>query len=407
MRFEADFSGSRTVLRAVFEEGDSPEGRREKGPGTIITYSGEDIEFDYAPGDIHPDLLGLLFLIIFYPFIGERAVFPAAVSPRLEEAFRNSCFNRQFRFDPVSTSLEPYTGSEAALAFGGGTDSSAVLAMFPEAFVVHEAHAREGRIVPSFVHRAVRDLGPDRARVITSNQRYVSAPGGWHNWPCALATALLMATDYDFGIILTGTGLEGTLLSGGTKYFDRFEARLYGGPTGNAWQSAFNAVGLPAFSPVSGASAFATAELSLGLTRAGRVFSCTLAGGAPCMRCAKCLRKDLSRAVVDPWHTVRWDSYDHPGIHAFLARDPLPQGNVFSYSRGRVSGLPDFIGTLTTDLPEIETQWPRRTHAGTLEFCDPRWRPMIRERVLDHLEEMQPDDIAEMQRWNSARRRDL
>ena len=403
MRFEADFSGPRTVLRASFESGDCHTGQRQEGTGTPITYSGEVIEFDYVPDEIHPDLLGLLLLIIYYPFIGERAVFPAPVSPRLEAAFRSSAFDRRIRFDNVDASLEPYIGSRMALAFGGGTDSSAVLSMFPEAFVVHEAHVRAGRVVPSFTHRVVREMGSDRARVVLSNQRYVSKPGGWHSWPCAFATTLLMATDHDFGIILMGSGLEATLLKTGTGYFDRFEARRWHGFTGNYWQSAFNAMGLPVFSPVCGASAFATSQLALQMIRSGRVFSCALDHGAPCMRCSKCLRKDLTRAAVDPTHTVRWEAYDRPDIHEHLDRDPLPEGHVFSYSRRTVSGLPSFISDTTADLPEIESQWPLRTHPATFEFCDPRWRPMIRERVLAHLEEMRPADIAEMQRWSSAR----
>lgn len=403
MRFEADFSGSRTVLRALFESGDSHTGRRQEGAGTPIRYSGEDIEFDYVPDQIHPDLLGLLLLTIFYPFVGERAVFPAPVSPRLEAAFQSSAFDRRIRFDNVDASLEPYIGSRMALAFGGGTDSSAVLSMFPEAFVVHEAHVRAGRVVPSFTHRVVREMGSDRARVVQSNQRYVSRPEGWHSWPCAFATTLLMAADHDFGMILMGSGLEATLLKTGTGYFDRFEARRWHGFTGNYWQSAFNAVGLPVFSPVCGASAFATSQLSLGLTRFGRVFSCARDHGAPCMRCSKCLRKDLTRAAVDPAHTVRWEAYDRPGIHKHLDGDPLPEGHVFSYSRRTVSGLPSFISDRIADLPEIESQWPLRAHPETFEFCDPRWRPMIRERVLSHLEEMRPADIAEMQRWTSTR----
>ena len=403
MRFEADFSGPRAVLRASFESGDRHTGNRQEGAGTPITYSGEDIEFDYVPDEIHPDLLGLLFLTIYYPFVGERAVFPAPVSPRLEAAFRSSAFDRRIRFDNVDASLEPYIGSRMALAFGGGTDSSAVLSMFPEAFVVHEAHVRAGRVVPSFTHRVVREMGSDRARVVLSNQRYVSRPGGWHSWPCAFATTLLMATDHDFGIILMGSGLEATLLNTGTGYFDRFEARRRHGLTGNYWQSAFNAVGLPVFSPVCGASTFATSRLSLRMIRSGRVFSCALDHGAPCMRCSKCLRKDLTRAAVDPAHTVRWGAYDRADIHEHLDRDPLPEGHVFSYSRRTVSGLPNFIRDTTADLPEIESQWPLRTHPATFEFCDPRWRPMIRERVLAHLEEMRPADIAEMQRWSSAR----
>ena len=342
MRFEADFSGPRTVLRALFESGDRHTGRSQEGVGRPITYSGEVIEFDYVPDEIHPDLLGLLLLIIYYPFVGERALFPAPVSPRLYEAFQSSTFDRRIRFDNVDESLEPYIGSRMALAFGGGTDSSAVLSMFPEAFVVHEAHVRAGSLVPSFTHRVVRETGSDHARVVRPNQRFVSRPEGWHSWPCAFATSLLMATDHDFGMVLTGSGLEATLLKTGTGYFDRFEARRWHGFTGNYWQSAFNAVGLP----------------------------------------------------------------DRSGIHEYLDRDPLTEGHVFSYSRRTVRGLPNFISDRIADLPEIESQWPLRTHPETFEFCDPLWRPMIRERVLAYLEEMQPDDTAEMRRWNSARRHD-
>lgn len=146
-------------------------------------------------------------MTIYYPFVGERAVFPEPVSPRSEAAFQSSCFDRRTRFGNVDASLEPYTGSRMALAFGGGTDSSAVLAMFPEAFVVHEADVRTGRVVPFFTHRVVRETGPDRGGVVLSNQRFVSRPEGWHSWPCAFATSLLMATDHDFGIILMGSGL--------------------------------------------------------------------------------------------------------------------------------------------------------------------------------------------------------
>ena len=76
MRFEFTSSEHRTILRAVLEDGDRTEGTRQEGAGTAITYSGQDIEFDYGVTAIHPDLLGLLCLIIFYPFVGERVVLP-------------------------------------------------------------------------------------------------------------------------------------------------------------------------------------------------------------------------------------------------------------------------------------------------------------------------------------------
>lgn len=403
MRFEFTAGGHRTVLRAVFEDGDRTEGQRAEGAGATIVYSGEDIEFDYGVTDIHPDLLGLLCLIIFYPFVGERVVFPAPVSPRLEEAFRNRNFRRQFSFDNVDSSIGIYSGSNMALAFGGGIDSSAVRTMFPEAYVVHEAHWRDGRVVPSETHRVVRDMGLDRGRLVTTNQRYVSRPGGWHGWTCSLATALLMATDRDFGVILMGSALGGTLLRGGIGYFDRFRARGWHGVTGNFWQSAFNAVGIPVFSPVCGASAFLTMQLSLDLLRSGEVFFCTEQDGGPCRQCPKCLRRDIIRAVVDPGHRPQWARYYNKAVLAHLERDPLNHGHVFSYARRRVRRLPTFIRARLKNLQPIRSDWPLRVHTGTFDFCDDRWRPEIQERVLKHLDPMQPDDIAELERWSGAR----
>ena len=161
-----------------------------------------------------------------------------------------------------------------ALSFGGGIDSTAVRKMFPEAFIVHEAHIREGQILPSLAHQIVRDLGPKRGRLVTTNQRYVSQPGGWHGWTCAFATSLLLATDYDFGIILMGSNLGSTLLYSGARYFDRFQARKTHGPTGNFWQSAFNNIEIPVFSPVCGASEYLTMALSLDLIHSGEVVYC-------------------------------------------------------------------------------------------------------------------------------------
>ena len=403
MRFEFTSNESQSVLRAVFEDGDRYEGSRQEGPGQKITYSGEDIIFDYPVSSIHPDLLGLLCLIVFYPFIGERAVFPMPVSPRLEQAFQNQNFRRRFRFDNVDPGVEAYSGSRLALSFGGGIDSSAVRIMFPEAYVVHEAHIKDGRLVPSHAHRIVHDLGPDRGRVVATNQRYVSRPGGWHGWTCAAAAALLMATDNDFGMILMGTILGATLLANGSGYWDRFQARERHGFTGNFWQSAFNAVGMPMFSPVCGASEYLTMTLSLDLIKAGRVVYCIERDGRPCLRCPKCLRRDMIRAVVDPSHRPDWKPYDRADIHEFLSTRPLKYGHIFSFARDRATGLPSFVTSRLHDVPAINSDWPLRFHADTFEFCDPNWESAIRERVLEHLDPMEPEHVAELQSWDQNR----
>ena len=92
MKFEFWTTPGHSHLKAIFEENDSLEGKREEGAGTPITLEQKTVTFDYEVDNIHPDLLGLLCLITFFPFIGSEAEFPQPVSSRLYEAFQNKCF---------------------------------------------------------------------------------------------------------------------------------------------------------------------------------------------------------------------------------------------------------------------------------------------------------------------------
>lgn len=400
MIFEFQAGGGTSTIRAIFEDSDDHEGARQEGPGTRIQYSGDDIVFDYEVNSIHPDLLGLLCLIIFYPFIGKRVTFPMPVSPRLESAFSLPPFTSRLEFENVDAAVPQYEGSRMALSFGGGIDSSAVRVMFPEAYVVHEAHVRDGRIVPSKSHDVVRQLGPDAARLVTTNQRYVSRPGGWHGWACSAATSLLLATDYDFGIIFTGSILGSTLLFNGSRFWNRLGAKKAHGETGNYWQSAFNSIGIPMFSPVCGASEFLTMQLALGLIGQGQVVYCMEDSGDPCLECTKCFRRDVIRSVVDVDYVASWRRYDRPDIHRFLEQRPLYFGHIFSYARDRIDGLPGFLASRLTDVAGISTDWPMRVYSDVIDLCAEQWRSVVSARLLQHLTPMDPDEVEEMQSWS-------
>lgn len=401
MKFVFAARDGKTILRPIFEDGDEYTGRREEGPGKLVTYSGDDITFDYVPKSVHPDILGLLCLVIFYPFIGQRVLFPTPVSPRLEYAFRNQHFARQFRFDNVDHSIKRYRGTRMGLSFGGGIDSTAVRILFPEAFIIHEAHIKQNRLVPSYSSSVVHELGPQQGRVVVTNQRYVSPPGGWHGWPCALATTLLMATDLDLGIALTGTIIGSTLLLDGTRYWNRFKDIETHGPTGNYWQSAFNEVGLPMFSPVAGTSEYMTMKLSMPAILDGEVVWCQKVKGGACHRCPKCFRRDLIRAVIDQAHNPEWSVYCHSQMYKHLELRPLPMSHIISYARDRIEPpLPTPLRSRLESLPSIESDWPLKVDTRTFRFCDGTWREPIRQRVLSHISPMDSYHVSEMQTWD-------
>lgn len=398
MRFEFEVTDTISRITPIFEDDDTWEGERAEDVGNFVTFSGQAIDFHYPVKSIHPDLLGLMCLAIFHPFIGSSVTFPEPVSPRLKEAFENECFKKTLKFQNIDPEIQPYEGKNIAISFGGGVDSSAVREVFPEAIVVHEAHIREGKLVKSHAHEVVNNLPDDRGYVIASNQRYVSTPGGWHGWTCSTLTSVLMATDFNIGIVLTGSILGSTLLSNGKGYWDRFRARGWHGPTGNYWQSAFQRVGLPMFSPMTGASEFITMDASLDLLGKNEVVYCMENDGNACHKCTKCFRRAVIRSVVEPGYDENFERYDISSIHAFLDKRPLYFGHVFSFARKNGS-LPSWINDRIADVPNIKTDWPIKLHPNVYDFVESPWNEMIRERMQSHYPEMNEDELHEMENW--------
>jgi hypothetical protein len=402
MRFEFWTEPGMSFLKAHFEDTDSRVGKREEGMGTEITLVHDTVKFDYEVKSIHPDVLGLLCMVTFFPFIGDEAEFPQPVSPRLHKAFQNKCFTdkKNIRFRNIDSSIPMYSGDVIALSFGGGVDSSAVRQMFPEAFVVHEAHIKDGIVLPSHCHDVVKSLD-SHGRVVQSNIRYLSQPGGWHSWPCSTSTSLLMATDMNFGIILTGSILGSCYLSNGTQFWDRNAATAWHGPTGNYWQSAFDAIGLPMFSPVTGVSEFQTMQLSMKLLNAGEVVYCMESDGSPCGTCSKCFRRDVIRTFLNETYVANWHLYQTESIIKFLQKRPMYFGHVFSTAFSLKPELyPDWVLNETKNLTQINNDWLMRVYIPSFELCDPEWRELITARVLEHINPMSQEDCSSLKEWN-------
>ena len=89
---------------------------------------------------------------------------------------------------------------------------------------MHESHIRDYRKIEQKTDDIVRSFGEGQGMVVTSNQRYVSVPGGWHSWPASAVSALLMATDRT-GLLLTGTVQAANWLWNGVRFYDRHKHR--------------------------------------------------------------------------------------------------------------------------------------------------------------------------------------
>jgi len=133
MKFEFYTIGGNTYLEAFFEESDTIEGKRLEGPGTRIINRNPLVFFDQDYSGLHPDIVGLACLAIFYPFIGKNVTFPKPVSKRLSDSINREIFakNKKLNIRNIDTCIAKYSGNgKAVLAYGGGVDSSAVRAVF-------------------------------------------------------------------------------------------------------------------------------------------------------------------------------------------------------------------------------------------------------------------------------------
>ena len=397
MKFTFNTDKTHTYIEAIFEEGDTETGKREESPPTEITIKEKILTYDYPVKEIHPDILGLICMLNFYPFIGNEVEFPRPVSPRLLEAFEIPMFSKKkkINFRNVDENIPIYKGENLAISFGGGIDSTAVRTLFPSALVVHEGHLKDGKTIEYgcslSVHDFVRSLGRNNGKVIFSNQRCASFPRGWHSWPCSMVTSLLLATDFNIGLILCGAILEGNYLWNGSRYFDRHSQQKFHGFTGNYWQSVFNTIGIPLFSPVDGLSEIGTMKLSLKALKEGNVDY----GDEE----TKCFRRDLIRYLWDKNFKMNWESYRSEKIFNFLEKRPLYYGNIFAYAASNNIG-PSWFQESISDVQKIHTDWPKKYYTRALDLCPQGWISKIAPPIIKNLELMNKEEIEEFYSWN-------
>ena len=407
MKFNFWTASGCSFIEAVLESDDHRIGEREEGSGVELKLQTALLFFDYEVKNIHPDLLGLLCMVNFYPFIGRKVTFPMAVSPRLRDAFQTPLFlkKKPIEFKNVDSTLPCYEGEKLGLAFGGGIDSSAVRVMFPEAFLIHEAHIRNGeRLTSPTIDVVERIAAVGGGKVVWTNQRYVSIPGGWHTWPASAGTSLLLATDQSLGAILTGSNLGSSFLGNGRGYWNRHYARKWHGPSGNFWQSTFWAIGIPMFSPVSGLSEILNYKISMNHLDSTEISYCTLEDGRACGVCTKCFRRDLIRQFLRPEEAIDWSPYHNDAVLRLINERPLYFGHIFSTVKS-INHLPTWIKQALDDMPTID--WTLRYDSEMFDFCPPDFHEMMEDRVKSFVEPMTTDDIQQLKSWNQMEEKEI
>lgn len=393
-----------TFIEAKLEEDDYKTANRLEGVGVQIELKTPLVFFNKKYENLHPDVLGLACLAIFYPFIGKRVTMPLPVSGRLPEALSRPIFTKTklIEITNIDPSLPAYQGDgSSVLAFGGGMDSTAIRALFPESFVVHEASMRDGGEVLDHTNGVVSLLEREgMGSLVRTNSRYLSNPGGWHIWIGSMVTALLEANSRNASYINAGTILGSAFMSNGAKYFDRHSARKWHGPSGNYWQQLFWDIELPMVQPLMGCSEILTMEASLKKFNEDEIFFCTAKNGRACGVCPKCFRRS---AIKDYVLSKRLDytPYDNPAVHNLLRKSPTYFGHIYSALMSGGWEPPAFLEQYFQHLPADNT-FALRYNPESIDFMPERLKGSI-QNVLDaNFTSMSAGEIMQMRSWDQS-----
>lgn len=338
---------------------DEVMGYRGEGNNPLIKLISNQVRFSYVPKTIHPDLIALICVIIFYPFFtsSELTVFPEKISTRLALELSklpiyamqntengpkykktNACIN--VSSDNIDKALEPYRGKGASvLSFGGGLDSLATFSLFPNLTIIHEASealraslgaASQGTVsehsqkdlgkcgVPKLIQK-IHEIHHKKKQdyIIYTNSKELTDPPGWTTWISCIATSLLLANDLGTTNIVLGSSM-GSLLNSCAK----FRENGYEFPQNSIWANLLDKCAhIKLVTPILGLS-----ELALIKIIDPRVLEYAIwcdkdkdIAGTPCKQCAKCFRRYLLLAdYLDIVHESNWDKYNNLGVHKFL-----------------------------------------------------------------------------------------
>ena len=261
MIFTSQIDESGLTITAHPENEAEWHGFRFEGPYPAIQLVNPEVRFEYPIQSIHPDLLGLLCMLAFFPYCKDKITFPQPVSSAFEYAFSRAILSPheviegvfkvsgRFYIQNVDATVKRYSGSKLSISFGGGIDSMAAHVMFPEAILIHElSRDRQGNVIPdnstSYI-KEIQEQGREAYSIINNCRRGISHPSGWSTWASSVENSVLLATDLNIGYIMTGTTSDTLFLRNGISFReDPSPERV------NPLNRVFNHLGLQLFSHV-------------------------------------------------------------------------------------------------------------------------------------------------------------
>ena len=356
--------------------------------------------------DIHPDIISLCAILLCNPFVGKELHLPIPVSREFLQAAK-SVISRYEIVADIDDSLgknSPPNSGKPSLAFSGGADSCAALAIMPGNTIpifLNRPEVVESKYdadAPLKICKILADSGFD-VKVVETNLEFVRKPTGF---PTDLANgipALLLSGHLGIDSIAFGTVMESAYGIGHEKYIDYSKGAHW-----RFFSTLFSAAGIDLCMPTIGISEVGTAIIGGKSPIAGISQSCIRGTyGKPCLKCWKCFRKQLLVKSLGTSEEVDFVSMMKANeVQVRLSSFPISHENVISYSLQRIDmeNYP-FFKPLAKKLDlDIDLGLLDHWYSESAFHIPKKYRVSTRERILKFIEPMNISHEYILKNWD-------
>ncbi|MCB7137203.1 DUF6395 domain-containing protein [Cellulosimicrobium marinum] len=403
----ADVSFSPADRRFLVDARPEAEDHEERWNGGVVF-----VDLPEGVDEPHPDLQALATILVLVPFVGRRLVLDVPLSEQFAAACRAALPFDVETTQSSSTVTARAAGPRPGLAFSGGVDSTAALAVMPTDTVavfldrVAGTGQRPSRLYVKDSALAACDmveaLGYETYRV-RSNLEHVRRPVGFPvDWANGVP-AVLLADHLGLGSVSWGMVAESGYRVGHASFVELTDRAIY-----TRWSALLLGAGLEFGAPVAGVSEVGTTLVESRSRLAGVGQSCIRGPkGQPCLSCAKCLRKSLLDAAIKG-RTVPAAEVEHllraPGTDTILLGSPIKHENVYRWLAPRleVTGASAAWDALRRRLtePVVEVDWCSRWYEPSAAVIPGHFRDETVASIGTFLDPMTPADRAAFASWD-------
>lgn len=387
----------------------------EKADRLFNTKFGSHRQFRYKTTDgstfpeCHPDRIALVAIMNTLPFVAEKLNLGWEVSADFLNA---SKIISRIKVTSKGTGIQSKKRSDSGkhcLAFSGGADSTAALAVMPlntePVFMLRSKSRSRSLYDSNAALESCRQLSLLGFRVhkIESDFEFLRNPIGFPTDLSVSTPAILISESREFETIAFGTILESTYGTSGKSYRNYTDTSHF-----RLWSTLFNAVGLGYSLPVAGVSEVGSSILCREHP-IGRVHQSCIRGkwGKPCNNCWKCFRKitilaalsnrEISDDIVEMIHKSK-------EVRIRLTEDkPIKHEGVLAYSLERCTGGGREIDALRklTRADILDTRWMEKWYGKSSELIDHSYREESATKLRAMLGEMDSHQILQLEAWSN------